>query len=109
MSRVFEIKPVTGIKLNTVEGYKQVRHRIDTIRLRRWDRAMEVARKAGCEDPIQLHNAMVSYRSGRPWQEVDYQLAPKAMALLNEHFVGQRYLDRLWMRVARKEFGYKGP
>ena len=103
------IKPVTGLNLRTVDGYKEARHRIDTIRLRRWSRAMAVVRDAGCFDALQLHNAMVSYRAGRPWEGVDYAKGRKAMRLLSNQFVGQRFLDRLWTRVCREEFGYKGP
>lgn len=108
IGRTLEIKPVTGLKLNTLAGYAEARTRIDTIRKRRWGRAMQVVKAAGCEDPLQLYNAMVAYRSGRPWQGVDYSLGRKAMRMLNEQFVGQKYLDRLWLRVCRDEFGYKG-
>lgn len=103
------VKPITGLNLRTVDGYKEARRRIDTIRLRRWSRAMAVVREAGCFDALQLHNAMVSYRAGRPWEGVDYAKGRKAMRMLSEQFVGQRYLDRLWMRVCREEYGYKGP
>lgn len=100
---------INTIDATTIKGYSEVRSRIDAIRERRWARASAVVLESGCFDALQLHNAVVSYRMGRPWAEVNYDLALKAMDMLNSQFIGQRYLDRLWLRVCRVQFGYKGP
>lgn len=100
--------PAHMIDLTTKDGFDEACERIEKIRQRRWLRAMDACRAAGCETPLQLHNAIACRRAGRPWQGVDYTLAPKALRMLNEQFVGQAYLDRLWTRLCRVQYGYKG-
>ena len=54
---------------------------------------------------IHPHNAMVSFRAGQPWAEVDYSLCRRTLWLIEQSYspgrIVSRVLGRLWDRVER--------
>jgi hypothetical protein len=61
---------------------------------------------------IHPHNAMISYREGKPWPGVDYKLVRRTMWLCERSFepsrLANRIISRAWDRVSREVYGYKG-
>lgn len=93
--------------IDTVEKYNEAKRRFDKVVKSRGERAMAVCRAAGLEY-CQLHNALVDLGYGKPWREVNYSLARKAKRMFEAQWAGRDVLDRMWDRVCRSQFGYRG-
>jgi hypothetical protein len=75
-------------------SYATLRARAERVRWMRYARALAACRAAGL-DVVCLHNAMVDYERGRPWQGVDYSHARRAARLLASQFDATRWLSAL--------------
>lgn len=87
--------------------YSQARSIAERIDKLVWHRMRKLCQEAGL-DPnllgIHPHNAMCSYKAGRPWPNVDYSKVRKIFWLAPRQFAGYRLADKLADRIWKELF-----
>lgn len=73
------------------------------------DRGLAACRQAGVADAGHLHNAMCALASGRPWREVNYDLAAKAQAIFAAQHKAHRWLSELYRKRGPNAFVWDDP
>jgi hypothetical protein len=70
------------------------------------ERAKRTCKEAGLDPQllgIHPHNAMVAYRAGQPWPNIDYAKVRKVLWLIEKSYqpgrIVEAYADRLWQLV----------
>lgn len=61
-------------------------------------RAAELAGVGGCLGTAG-HNAMIAYRAGKPWPEIDYPMLRRAFWLMDRSFAPARIAEKAWSRL----------
>jgi len=82
--------------------YTHLRQIADRVAQSRNRRARQACQEAGLDPSllgIHPHNAMCSFREGRPWPEVDYSKVRLCLWLLDREFEGYRILEGWDARV----------
>lgn len=91
-------------------NYSNLRTRCDAYAKSVNNRARKLCGEAGLSPDllgVHPHNAMVSYKSGKPWRGVDYAKVRKVLWLTNERqFLAHRALDRLYRKHGYAAFDF---
>lgn len=90
-------------------NYRKLKDRADAYDASVLKRVRIEVRKAGLHPEYigtQLHNAMISYRDGKPWREVNYHHARRAVWLLGRRDKAQKALDKLYDRKGYDAFDW---
>jgi len=85
-----------------VQRYSKLKGIADRVHAMIRDRAVKACKQAGlCPDLLGIHphNAMVSYESGKPWAEVDYQYCRLTLHLLDKQFEPYHIVSKWDKRV----------
>lgn len=81
--------------------YDVAKQRADKITREMQSRALRLAEAAGVGQALGTagHNALIDYRAGRPWRDVDYSLLRQAFRVMESSYQPGRFLSRLWLRL----------
>lgn len=89
------------METNLWRQYLDAKARTDRVSKMINDRARATCKAAGL-DPTLLgihpHNAMVDYKYGHPWRNVDYSLVRKTLWLLGKQFEPSRIVERWYSK-----------
>jgi len=81
-------------------SYTEVKKHTEAIYQARLERIRKVSRRAGL-DPYyapHAHNAMLAYKDGRPWPNVDYSLVRKVLWMRSHLYDAYHILERYCQR-----------
>lgn len=90
-----------------LEKYSRIKAAADRVQAMRQKRFSDLLHLAHIDNPMMLHNAMVSLNSGTPWKEVNYEAAKLAYYLENSGWLW--YPGRIVSRWDARVRGYKAP
>jgi hypothetical protein len=97
-------------------SYTEAKRHVDAIDKMRWHKRRRLCRQAGVDPEYIPHarNAMISYKQGRPWPNVDYSLVRRILWLDSKrcepYDVLSRYCrkrdqeDRFWIQANQGKF-----
>lgn len=86
----------------TKPNYEDMATRAALVRASMIERACRECELAGLDPSIpgiHLHNAWVSFRSGKPWRGVNYTHVRRARWIMDRSFEPERIVDRWWRRT----------
>jgi hypothetical protein len=91
--------PITYSEM--LHRYRTIADKADAIAKQRQRAGRRAAELAGVGNNLGTagHNAMIAYREGRPWAEINYSQLRRALRLMRRSFEPTTIAQRAWTRL----------